>query len=98
MPAKKRSFDDPNEPGKLEVYRDLEERVFNDALSHSATENHSPDKPGKSIIEAALAERDTGLLRKIAAERKGLTDQQRRALLLVADLLDGAAKGRAAHA
>ncbi len=53
--------------------------------------NHAPDIPGRTIIEAALADRDTGLLRKIAAERKGLTDQQRRALLLVADLLDDAA-------
>ncbi len=55
-------------------------------------------KPGQSIIELALAARDTALLRKIATERKGLTDQQRQALLLVADLLDGAIKKRGAHA
>lgn len=54
----------------------------------------SPDKPGQSSIEAALASRDTGLLRKIAAERKGLTEQQRNALSLVADLLDRAAGRR----
>ncbi len=52
-------------------------------------------KPGQSIIELALAARDTGLLRKIAAERKGLTDQQRQALMLVADLLELAADKRA---
>lgn len=52
------------------------------------------EKPGQTTIEAALAARDTGLLRKIAAERKGLTDQQRNALTLVADLLDRAADKR----
>lgn len=45
-------------------------------------------KPGQGIIELALAAHDTDLLRKIAAERKGLTDQQRNALKLLADLLD----------
>jgi hypothetical protein len=58
----------------------------------------SSDKPGRHSIEAALASRDTGLLRKIAAERKGLTDQQRNALLLVADLLDRAADKRGGQA
>ncbi len=55
-------------------------------------------KPGQGIIELAFAARDTDLLRKIAAERKGLTDQQRQALLLVADLLDRAADKRAGDA
>ncbi len=55
-------------------------------------------KPGQSVIEMALAARDTGLLRKIAAERKGLTDQQRQALMLVADLLDRAADRRGGQA
>ena len=45
-------------------------------------------KPGQSIIESALAARDSALLRKIAAERMGLTDEQRNALKLMADLLD----------
>ncbi len=49
-------------------------------------------KPGQSIIELAFAARDTDLIRKIATERKGLTDQQRQALLLLADLLDWAAE------
>lgn len=56
------------------------------------------DKPGQSTIEAALASRDTGLLRKIAAERRGLTDKQRDALRLVADLLDRAADKRGGEA
>ncbi len=85
MPAKKRSLDDPNESGKLDVYRDLEERVLKDAPANS---HPSDGPPGRSLIEAALAARDTQLLRAIAAERKGLTDQQRQALLLVADILD----------
>ncbi len=51
----------------------------------------SAEKPGQSTIEAALAARDTALLRKIAAERKGLTDQQRKALLFLAEMLDYAA-------
>ena len=51
----------------------------------------SRDNPGQGIIEAALASRDTGLLRRIAAVRMGLTDQQRQALRPVADLLDRAA-------
>ncbi len=55
-------------------------------------------KPGQSIIELALAARDSGLLRKIAAERKGLTDQQRQALMLLADLLERAANKRSADA
>ncbi len=89
MPAKKRSLEDPNESGKLDVYRDLEERVLKDAPVNA------PDldgKPGRSIIEGALAARETHLLRAIAAERKGLTDQQRQALLLVADILDHAGR------
>ena len=57
-----------------------------------------PDKPGQHTIEAALAARDTALLRKIAAERTGLTDQQRDALRLVADLLDRAADKRGGQA
>jgi hypothetical protein len=56
------------------------------------------NKPGQSTIETALAARDTGLLRKIAAERKGLTEQQRNALTLVADLLDRAADKRGGQA
>ena len=84
MPAKKRPLDDPNESGKLDVYRDLEERVLRDVPANDAESNGSP---GRSIIEAALAARDTHLLRAIAAERKGLNDQQRQALLLLADLL-----------
>lgn len=51
----------------------------------------SPEKPGQSTIEAALSSGDTRLLRKLAAERKGLTDEQRNALNLVADLLERAA-------
>ncbi len=57
-----------------------------------------PPKPGQSTIEAALAARDTALLRTIAMHRKGLMDDQRRALLLIADLLDHAAKRSADHA
>ncbi len=71
MPAKKRSLDDPNESGKLDVYRDLEERVLKDAPAKSV---ESDGQPGRSIIEGALTARDTHLLRAIAAERKGLTD------------------------
>ncbi len=85
MPAKKRSLADPNESGKLDVYRDLEERVLKDTPANGADSN---GVLGRSIIEAALAAHDTPLLRSIAAERRGLTDQQRQALLLVADLLD----------
>lgn len=65
---------------------------------HCCAMSDSRDKPGQGIIEAALAARDTGLLRKIAAERKGLTEQQRQALTLVADLLDRAADKRGGHA
>lgn len=57
-----------------------------------------PLKPGQSIVEAALKARDTRLLRQIAAERKGLSEQQRQALLLVADLLDRAADKRGGEA
>ena len=89
MSVKKRHFDDPSETGKLDVYRDLEERVLRDA---SLSTNSSHDVPGRSVIEAAIAERDTALLRRIAAERKGLNDEQRRALLLLADLLERAKK------
>jgi hypothetical protein len=85
MSVKKRRFDDPSDTGKLDVYRDLEERVLSDAPDTSAGVH---DAPGRTLIEAAIAERDTGLLRKIAAERKGLNDEQRRALLLLADLLE----------
>ncbi len=48
----------------------------------------SSERPGQSTIEAALATRDTALLRKIAAERKGLTEQQRQALFFIAEMLD----------
>jgi hypothetical protein len=82
MSVKKRKIDDPGDTGKLDVYDDLQERLFQD-LSPS----DSQDKPGRSIIHAAIVSRDTALLRTIAAERKGLTDEQRRALLLLADLL-----------
>jgi len=49
-----------------------------------------PETPGRHIVESAITTRDAGLLRKVARERKGLNNQQRDALLLVADLLDGA--------
>lgn len=49
------------------------------------------EKPGRHVVESAIAARDVGLLRKIAAERKDLDDQQRYALSLVADLLAGLA-------
>jgi len=58
----------------------------------------SANKPSQSVIEAALAARDSGLLRKIAAQHKGLTEQQRNALVLVADLLDRAADKRGGQA
>jgi len=48
--------------------------------------------PGQHTIAAAITARDTPLLRKIAKERKDLTDQQREALALVADLLEEAGK------
>lgn len=48
------------------------------------------DKPGRHIVESAITTRDAGLLRTVAMERKDLNNQQRDALLLVADLLDGA--------
>ncbi len=83
MSVKKRRVEDPSDTGKLDVFRDLEERVLRDSPPLPPE-----DTPGRSIIEAALADRDTTLLRKIAAERKGLTDQQRRGLLLLAELLD----------
>lgn len=60
--------------------------------------SESRDKPGQGIIETALAARDTSLLRQIAKKRKGLTDQQRQALLLVADLLDRAVDKRGGQA
>lgn len=85
MAVRKTSPEDPSDTGKIEVYRDLEERVLKDAPSNQA----GPDgRPGKSIIEAAVTAGDTHLLRAIASERKGLSDQQRQALLLLADLLD----------
>ena len=57
-----------------------------------------PEKPGQSTIEAALTARDAALLRRIAMQRKGLTDDQRRALLLIPDMFDHAAKRAADHA
>jgi len=47
------------------------------------------EKPGRHIVESAITAHDGSLLRKIALERKDLNKQQRDALLLVADLLDG---------
>ncbi len=94
MSVKKRTHDDPNESGKLDVYRDLEERVLKDVAANASEVPPPADKPGKSIIEAAVAARDTALLRSIAAERKGLNDEQRRALLLLSDLLDRASRPR----
>lgn len=91
MPARKTWVEDPNDSGKLDVYRDLEERVLRDLPAGAPAAANSHDKPGQSIIRSALAARDTRLLRSIAAEREGLTDRQRRALLLLADLLDHAA-------
>ncbi len=85
MSVKKRRVDDPSDTGKIDVFTDLEERVLGD-LSPGLPDEQ--ERPGKSVVEAALVEHDTVLLRKIASERKGLTDEQRRALLLVADLLD----------
>jgi hypothetical protein len=55
-------------------------------------------KPGQGIVESALAARDSDLIRKIAAERKGLTEEQRNALKLVADLLDRATDKRGGEA
>ncbi len=52
------------------------------------------EKPRQNTIEAAFVARDSGLLRKIAAGRKGLTDQQRNGLKLLADLLDRPAEKR----
>ncbi len=95
MSVKKRSLSDPSESGKIDVYSDLDERVLKDA---AASAPDSGERPGQSIIQTAVETRDTALLRKIAAERKGLTDRQRQALLLVADLLDRAIKKRGAHA
>ncbi len=86
MSIEKTRVGDPNGTGKLDLHRDLEERVLRDTPPSGTRD--SSDRPGKSIVEMALAARDTGLLRSIAAQRKGLTDEQRRALLLVADLLD----------
>ncbi len=89
MSVKKRRVDDPSDTGKIDVFTDLEERVLADVPPQ---EPDAQERPGSSVIEAALADRDTVLLRKIASARKGLTDEQRRALLLVADLLDRAEK------
>ncbi len=91
MAVKKRSVSEPTDTGKVDVYRDLEERVLKDTPAESVGSN---GQPGQSIIEGALTARDTHLLRAIAAERKGLTDKQRQALLLVADILDHMAKKR----
>lgn len=97
MTVNKKRVGDRSDAAKLDLNQDLEERVFSDLPSQTLAAIHLPDEPGKSIIESALADRDTRLLRDIAAERKGLTDQQRRALLLVADFLDqsGDKHGRA---
>ncbi len=84
MSVKKRRVDDPSDTGKLDVYRDLEERLFKAFPSQNIS---SDDMPGRSIIEGAISDHDALLLRKIAAERKGFNDDQRRALLLLADLL-----------
>ncbi len=67
------------------MYRDLEERVLKDAPANAAD---SKALPTQSIIDAALAARSTRLLRAIAKDRRGLTDQQRHLLLLLADMLD----------
>ncbi len=83
MAVKKMPLHDPSNMGKLDVYRDLEERVLKDVAGENGHE-----VPGRSIIEAAIEEKDTALLRKIAAERKGLRDGQRRGLLLIADLIE----------
>lgn len=42
-------------------------------------------------LSAAIADRDTRLLRNIAAEQNDLSDQQRQALLLMANIFDRAA-------
>ncbi len=97
MSDNRRPFDDPSETGRLETSRDHEDRKFMEILPTKRDASHPTDHPGRGVIEAALAEHDTALLRRIAAERKGLTDQQRRALLLLADLLDGVAERRGRH-
>ncbi len=56
------------------------------------------DRPPRKNLAQAIATRDIVLLRKIAAERKELTDQQRQGLTFVADLFDRAADRRRAHA
>ena len=48
------------------------------------------ERPGGHVVESALSTHDADLLRKIAVQRRDLSSQQRDALLLVADLLDGA--------
>lgn len=48
------------------------------------------ERPGGHVVESALSTHDADLLRKIAVQRLDLSSQQRDALLLVADLLDGA--------
>ncbi len=91
MSIEKRRVGDPSDAAKLDLHREVEERLLKDV---------SPavqDRPGKSIVQMAIAARDTHLLRSIAAERKGLTDQQRRVLLLVADLLDHEAAKRGGY-
>ena len=50
------------------------------------------EKPGRHVVESAITARDGNLVRKIALERKDLNRQQRDALLLVADLLDGSTR------
>ncbi len=94
MSVKKRRVNDPGDTGKIDVFRDLEERVLKEFPEPPPGASGFADQPGRSIVEAALASRDVALLRGIAAERKGLTDQQRSALLLVADLLERRAPGR----
>lgn len=90
MPVDNRRSDDGPDAGKFDVHEDLEARVLKDAPAAEA--GAGDGKPGRSIIEGALAARDTHLLRAIASERKGLTDEQRQALLLVADILDHASR------
>ncbi len=50
-----------------------------------------PDTGGHAIANA-IEQRDAAMLRKLAAEAPGLTDQQRTALKLLADLIEYAAK------
>lgn len=51
---------------------------------------------GGHAISAAIEQRDGAMLRKLANDAPGLTDQQRTALKLLADLIDYAAKKKTA--